>query len=464
MKKPFLHLIFLLIFSLIFSVSAFAQTFEWVRTAPIDYEYNPGMLQNSCCVDHDGNIYFFGLQELIAFYNYAMGSQFIRKYDPQGNLLWSRIIEGEALADGIACDSEGGVYLYGRTHSDLNFWDEGSLKYSGNTTDAFIVRVTSEGNYDWGNNLTSLQFGHGVASGLDFNDQEELYLAYYANSRSYILIYDAGGALLQTVTQEMVPIISSIDIDAQGNVLAAGSCAGSESEFGGVPFPTKFIYNNYVVKYNPDLQPLWIKYIEDITCTYPQVRSGADQGIYLAGSLLAATLFDTIRVNGPAWVYDFYLARLDDDGNFQWVRECPEITTGDATIGMLDYLDTDSEGNALLTGITRGIADWGNGIGSDVTGNYQDIIIWNYSAGGVVNWVKTAGGTGFDNAHTIVHDPAGDIYITGVAGGTSVWDTITYQSADFIYPYLAKLDLPEFTTIPEIKFTGWGPGLPKPCF
>ncbi|MFH1119491.1 MAG: T9SS type A sorting domain-containing protein [Bacteroidota bacterium] len=444
MKKLF----FLLFLSFIINVSAFSQTFEWLRTSPLDYEYNPGMLQNSCCVDHDGNSYFFGLQELITLYNYAMGSHFIHKYDPQGNLLWSRSIEGAALADGIACDSDGDVYIFGRMYSGLNFWNEGSLQYSGNTTDAFLVRITSGGSFDWGNNLTSLQFGHGVASGLDFNDQDELYLAYYANSRSYILIYDTGGNLLQYVTQKMVPILSSIDIDAQGNVLAAGSCAGAESEFGGVPFPTNFIYNNYVVKYNPDLQPLWVKYIEDITCTFPQVKSDAAQGIYLAGSLLAETYFDTIRANGPEWVYDFYLARLDPMGNFLWVRECPEIITGDATVGMLEYLDTDAEGNALLTGITRGVIDWGNNITSHETNNYQDIIIWNYSSDGVVNWVKTAGGAGYDNAHTIDYDPSGNIFITGVAGGTSVWDTITYQSTDFIYPYLAKLSLPELTTVP----------------
>jgi hypothetical protein len=418
-----------------------SQTFEWLKTVAVDYEYNPDMIKFTTCADPQGGCYFFGIQEHMTFYNQSVGSQFLKKYTIQGDETWSRIIDGQSSASGAVCNSNGDVYIFGQMYTDVNFWGEDSLVKIGAGTDGFLAKVSSDGDLDWSINLSSLPMGEGTVADLVFDSQGWLYVAYSTWMNTYVLIFNDDGEYQQSIIQEDVGIISSLDFDQDGNLLAAGSCARNNSSFGGVPYPAPFSYTTYLVKYNTSFQPVWVKFIEDVTCNFPQVKADENGWIYFAGQLMSETHFDTIAVNGPEWVYDFFLSRLDPAGNFQWVVECPEVLTGDATVGSLQFLDTDADGNALLTGFTRGILDWGNGAVSDVTADYQDIIIWSYAPEGRINWVKTAGGPGYEVSNSLAAGPDGTAYLAGVISGTVVFDTITFESTDFMDPFLARLDL-----------------------
>lgn len=314
-----------------------SQTFEWVRTAQIDYEYNPGMLQYTSCTDTEGNIYFFGLQEHLIFYNQAMGNQFLRKYNPQGELMWEKIITGEGLASGIYCDNNNGIYLFGQLHTNLSFWDELTLYYEGISINSFFVKINTTGEVDWGLNMEDLPLESGTISDLVATSSGNLYVAYSTWIRSYILKMNTDGEYLESVIQEDVSLISGIDADDSGNVFAAGSCAGASSSFNGVSFPAPFAYSMYIVKYNTDFEPEWVKFIEDITCTTLKIKYDDNGGLYVAGQLFAETALDTIVVHGAEWVYDFFLTLLNADGEFQWAIECPEVLTGDATVGQLQF-------------------------------------------------------------------------------------------------------------------------------
>lgn len=442
MKKLYFLLISLLITSALKS-----QTFEWLKTVQIDYEFNPGMIQYTTCTDNEGNIYFFGLQERLIFYYQAMGIQFLKKFNPDGELIWEKIVSGEGLATGVYCDNAGGVYLYGELHSDLSFWEELTIYYQGITTNSFLVKVNYSGEIEWGLNLEDLPVESGTISDVSSDQQGMLYVAYFTWLNSYILKINANGEYVSSIIQEDVSLISGVDVDNVGNIYAAGGCAGFNSSFGGVSYPAPFIYSTYIVKYNSDDEPEWIKFIEDITCTHIKVQCDNSGGAYMAGQIFAETTLDTIIVHGATWVYDFFLTRLNTEGEFQWAIECPEVLTGDATLGQLQFLRTDADGNALLAGFTRGTIDWGNGIVSVSSGFSRNIIVWNVSPSGSINWLKTAGGEGDDDSHSICSGPDGDVYLAGIAGGTSVFDTITYVTDDFVYPFLTKIDIPELTNI-----------------
>jgi len=432
--------IFLILICAFISSNIKAQSFEWLQTVEIDYEYNPNMISYTSCVNPQGGNYFYGTQEHITFYNESMGVLFLRKIGPEGEEVWSRSITGQSSVKGITSSDAGDVYIAGQMLTDVNFWGEDSLVKMGIGTDAFIAKVSTDGSLLWSINLSSLSMGEGNIAELAIHG-EMLYAAYSTWLNSYVLIFSMDGQYLQSVEQLDVNIISGITFDNEGNLYTTGSCAGYESEFGGVSHPAPFSYTTYLVKYNSDYQPEWVKFIEDITCTFPNVKTDGSGGIYFAGPLLAETLFDTINVNGPDWVYDFYLARLDQEGNFEWVVECPEGSGGDATVGNLHFLDTDVNGNAILAGFTRGLVDWGNDVVSDVTGNYQDIIIWSYSQEGMANWVKTAGGEQFDLPNSISVSSDGNAYIAGIISGEVAFDTIVYETEGYYEPFLAKLEL-----------------------
>ncbi len=439
--------LYILILALQFSLSGYSQTFEWLKTVPIDYEFNPGSISYTTCTDSDGNIYFFGLQEHLIFYNQAMGTQFLKKYNPDGSLEWEKTISGEALAMGIYCDLNGGVYLYGQLHSDLDFWGDLSIYFQGISTNSFLVKINYDGDIEWGINLEDLPLDSGDISDIVSDESGMLYVSYSTWLNSYILKINSSGEYIGSIVQENVSLISGLDRDSEGNIYATGSCAGINSIFGGMGFTAPFPYTTYIVKYNNSNQPEWVKFIEDITCPALKIKCDNAGGLYVAGQYFFETMLDTIMLHGAEWVYDFFLSRLNSEGQYQWALECPEILTGDATLGRLQFLETDNGGNALLAGFTRGFIDWGNGIVSNSGDLYYNIIVWNVSQNGSINWVKTAGGEGYDDSHSISNSPDGDIYLAGIAGGTAMFDTITFVTEDFVYPFLAKIDIPEFTDV-----------------
>lgn len=444
MKK--LYLLFLVLPIVLIGKS---QTFEWLKTASLDYSYNPDMIQYSTTTDPEGNIYFFGLQEFVLFYNEAMGSQFLKKYSPAGELLWNKTVSGEGLASGIYADNSGGIYIYGEMHDDLNFWGELTLNVSGIGTNGFLVKINSYGDVEWGLNLEDLPLESGFISDIISDESGVIYFTYSTWLNSNIVLLNSQGEYMNAIVQEDVSLVSGLDIDDDGNIYAVGGCAGFYSTFGGVSYPAPFSYSSYVVKYNSGYEPVWVKFIEDVTCSFLKVKCGHNGGIYLSSQLFAGMLLDTIELQGASWVYDFYLTRLNSNGDFLWALECPQVLTGDATVGKLQYLDTDSEGNALLAGFTRGSIDWGNGIVSSTEDFYYNIIIWNVNPQGEISWIKTAAGEGYDDSHSITTDPDGNIYLAGIAGGTAIFDTITYATDDFVYPFLAKLNTQSMTSIPE---------------
>ena len=417
-----------------------SQSFSWLDTVVVDYEYNPGMIQYNTCANPQGGCYFYGIQEHISFYNESMGVLFLKKYSQDGTENWSRLIGGESEIKGMICADNGDVFISGQILADADFWGEDSLVKTGIGTDGFLARVNTNGDLNWCINLTGLSVGEGTVSELALHNNL-LYVAYSNWMNTYVLIFTEDGEYVNSIIQEDVSIISGLDFDQEGNLFTTGGCAGWQASFGGVSYPAPFSYTTYLVKYNSSFEPEWVKYIEDITCTFPQVKVDEDGWAYFAGQLWDETLFDTIVANGPEWAYDFFLARISPDGQFQWVRECPEVLTGDASIGNRHFLDMDMDGNVLMAGFTRGLVDWGNGVVSDVTDNYQDLIIWNFAPDGQVNWIKTAGGEGYELSHSVSAGSDGSAYLAGVVSGVVEFDTITFETTGLVDPFVAKLNL-----------------------
>ncbi len=425
-----------------------AQTFDWLRSAQIEYDWNPGMISYNTAANPQGGCYFYGVGEHISFYNESMGVLFLKKYDQDGAETWSRSISGESCVKGMVSDDNGDVYISGQILTDADFWGEGSLEKTGIGTDAFVARVSSEGDLEWCLNLTGLPMGEGTVSEMVLHE-DMLFVAYSTWMNSYVLFFNEEGALVDSLVQEDVGVLSGLDIDQEGNLYTSGSCAGWQASFGGVPYPAPFSYSTYLVKYNSSFEPAWVKYVEDVTCPIIQVKVDDEGGVYFAGQLMAGTLFDTIAVNGAAWVYDFFLARLDPEGHYQWVIECPEVLTGDASTDNQHFLTIDEDGNALMSGLIRGVIDWGNGVITDVTEDYQHLIIWNYGPDGVINWAKTAGGPAYDQAQSISAGSDGEAYIAGLISGEGSFDSITYETETYIEPFITRLDLGILSGLPH---------------
>lgn len=442
-----MKMIFNLLFCLLLAGNLNAQTFEWLRTQEVDYEYNPASIDYTVCTDNENNVYFFGMKEHLTFYNFSMGHQFIKKYSSDGVLNWEKFITGEAHALAILADAAGGIYLAGNFITMIDFWGELTLDYSGITPNNFIVKINAEGEVLWGTILEDYTMVYGNLYTLTTDQAGLVYIAYTDFMDSWILIMNEDGTIIDSIVQENVMLITGIDVDNSGNIFASGGCANLNSTFGGVIFPAPFSYATYVVKYNSSHEPQWVRYIEDITCSQFQVKSDQSGGVYLAGQFFPETELDTISINGSNWVYDFILTRLSPTGEFLWAIECPEVLTGDATVGHMHYLETDGDGNVVMTGFTRGSIDWGNGMVTNQGDMYYSVIVWNVSPSGLINWMKTAGGAGYDEGESLAVDQNGDVYLAGVASGSVTFDTIELNTDDSVFPFLAKIQTSTTTTI-----------------
>ncbi len=101
---------------------------------------------------------------------------------------------------------------------------------------------------------------------------------------------------------------------------------------------------------------------------------------------------------------------------------------------------TDSAGNVYACGWFSGAASFGN---TTLTSyGLQDVFLASYDAGGALNWVKQAGGTGNEVCAGITTAPNGDSYVTGWFTGTAKFGDstiVSYGSYDmFVARYSAS--------------------------
>lgn len=443
------HLSIFILFIISFSY-AFTQSFEWVAIDNIDYEANPNLIQYATASDGENNAYLFGTKEHIEFYSISYGEQLLQKYSDSGELSWSKVIGGLSAAAGIKVFDSQAVYIIGSMRSELDFWGEGSLNYAGDQTNSFIARIDQDGSFAWAINLTDHYPGSLKAEDLALDKLGNVYVGHSGWPNSTISRISPEGVLISDIDQSMVGVVSGIAVDNNENIIVAGACSGTQSLFGGVSHISPFPYSMYLVKYNSSGSPEWINFIEDVTCVYPSVEVDNEGYIYMSGPLDIPASFGSQQANGPSWVYDFYISRVSPTGTFEWVREVPQVQTGDALSGLLNHIDVTDEGHVIFGGFVRGTIDWENGF--TTTANlYYDILLTEYNEAGEMLWVKTAGGDGYDAVHSVSVSPDGSVFLTGITGDTSNFDDIIHYSEELLYPYLAKLERDIFTGLDELS-------------
>ena len=109
--KPPKHMLIILIS--IITLSANAQNFQWVRNQTHSIQFNPDLTSFLSETDATGNSLLAGIFNYrLSFGNYY-GDVSVRKYDPQGNLIFVKILYGKIIIGGMQTDKAGNIYLSG---------------------------------------------------------------------------------------------------------------------------------------------------------------------------------------------------------------------------------------------------------------------------------------------------------------------------------------------------------------
>lgn len=378
-------------------------------------------ITSGLAVDNQGGVVVTGFG-----YNTGTGRDYITvKYNPDGSTAWVKTYNGEAnggdYSFALAIDNQNSVYVTGRS-------DRGGPTFSDITT----IKYNSNGVVQW------IAFYNGPANLLDeascirVDGSGNVYVAGRSEGGSatnediVVVKYDINGNQLWAQrydgTAHNIDRATSLDVDAQGNVLVCGTDLNSGTG------------SDYVlIKYNSNGIEQWVK-------NYNGNANGGDQANVVKVDA-AGNSYITGFVDNASSSYDFFTVKVNTDGVTQWTA----TYNGQGNLGDFPTAMTiDNSGNVYVTGKSTGTAFINDS-------NYATI---KYNSQGVQQWVAIYknSNNSVDVARSIALDDMGNVYVTGASTSNTMNDytTIKYKNSglqEWVLKYNGTSDNDDYSNV-----------------
>lgn len=300
---------------------------------------------------------------------------------------WSKNIGGSLndATSGICVDAGGNVYVTGSFTGKADLGKSQKLNSLGNE-DLSLLKYNSEGKLLWARQIGSTP-------------------------------KEAG---------------ASICIDSSGGLYVCGMWGGDElSQKSGIASTIQS--HVYVAKFDTaDGKTIWHKSTSG---------GGKDAGygicadkngdIYVTGDFQGSIGFGHASL-GSKGSSDIFLVKISTEGKVLWAKRAggDGLDAGTAVV-------VDKDGNPIVTGFYQQKANFG-----EVTiqsKGYCDIFTSKFDTDGNVVWVRSAGGPDADDyAYGVTSDDKGNVYITGMASGESVFDFLNIKNTGNFDIFIAK--------------------------
>lgn len=359
------------------------QNFEWVK----QIGGSNGDVGREITVGADGNILItgsfqgtvdfdpgIGIQNLI-----AVGSSdvFIQKLDANGNFLWATSMgqPGSDSGQSIITDVNNNVYVTG-------FVDNVSVGGIETSPEVFVQKLDVDGNILWTNVV-----------GTTTISQSGLSVATDTNGNVYVTGYFGG----------------TVDFDSGAGVQNL-TAIGFDSDI-------------FIQKLDTDGNFLWAKQMGGDGKDWARsITLDINGNIYTTGEFEGVADFDPgagIQNLTAVQREDAFIQKLDNDGNFLWVKQI-----GGTFYERGESIITDTNGDIYTIGHFGQTTDFDPGVGvQNLTANgIYDIFIQKLDTNGDFLWVKQMGGNDIDYARAITMDDNGYIYSVGSFEGTVDFD------------------------------------------
>ncbi len=408
------------------SIARTQVTEEWVRRydgtgSSVDYAH-------AVVVDGAGNVYVTGGSIGLTYSDYATikynGSgvqQWVARYDGPGN--------GTDEANAIAVDGEGNVYVTGWSNP-IQFgqnYDYATIKYNSAGVQQWVTRYNGPDNLqDKALSLALDGLGNVYVTG---------YRSSSVTSSDYATIkYNSAGVQQWVQTYGGLFVASpdqasSIALDGQGNVYVTGQ--------------SNFDYAT--VKYDASGTGQWVMRYNRLSDFATSITLDGFGNVHVTGA------------TGTGNRASYATVKYNSSGIEQWVGVYTADTVGFQSIA--NAIAVDNSGNVYVTGLSR----------LTTPDTYDDFATVKYDPNGNQLWVQRYDGPGsvHDNAHSIVVDGQGNVYVTGESWGSgTLYDcaTIKYNPAgvqQWIQRYNGPANLSDYSSSLKVDaqgsvyVTGW---------
>lgn len=350
----------------------------------------------SLALDNKANVYITGYRTAS-----GSGNDFATiKYDKNGNRKWTKKYNGpgngEDIANAVAVDENGRVYITGRSLGDGTGDDYATVKYGKDGDTRWVTRFNGSGSgedrataiaNDDDGNVYVTGYSQNNGSGLDYTT-----IKYNKNgTQQWIKTYNGPG--------NGADLANAIAVDEDGNVYVTGESEGSGT------------YLDYAtIKYDKNGNQKWVKRYDGPGNTTDRAYAIAvdeDGKVYVTGLSYGTTSMT-----------DYATIKYNKDGDTKWVRRYNGPGNG---FDGANSLAVDAHGNVIVTGYSRG------------SGTEDDYATIKYDNDGDVKWVARYNGPAdrSDGASSLVVDPSGNVYVTGqsfeIENG-SAYATVKYNT------------------------------------
>jgi hypothetical protein len=308
----------------------------------------------------------------------AGGNDFyVLKFVPSsGMLAWSKTYGGPGndMLLSMKLTTDGGYVMSGETDT-----------YGAGAYDAFIMKLDNIGQLLWSKTIGGVNddFGECIILTSDGGYAVGGYTNTFGAGDNDMIIFkfDPNGVLqwARTIGGTGYDYALSITQTSDHGYALLGSSSSSGQGF----------LDYYVAKIDSNGTLQWTKTIGGAGGDYgSSIVQSSDGGYALAG----------VTLSFGAGMYDIYVVKLDANGNLLWTR-----TVGGTDFEYVYSIINTNDGGFALAGST---ASFG-------AGGY-DAYVLKLDGSGNLQWNRTIGGTGEDNARSIIQTGDGGYAVTGV--------------------------------------------------
>ncbi|MFN0187457.1 MAG: T9SS type A sorting domain-containing protein [Bacteroidia bacterium] len=400
-----------------------AVNWQWTRNSACSQANGYATAMNSAS-DAAGNLYVVGYfadtalsfgNQILSCQNNFVGTDtgyiFIVKYDPTGNVLWTKKANGPGNSTlngmwfpiGINTDSFGNVFVCGVfTNGDISF-DTDTAHQLGFLT-SFIVKFDSLGNTLWVRtggdywasinevNLATDSIGNTFIVG-DFTGDSIMFgsnviHSIWGTTDIFLVKYDPAGNVIwaKGIGDNFEDYCTSVSTDPAGNINITGFFLSQMLIIG-----TDTLFNNsqipdasFIAKFDTFGNAIWAKRADnDTDPSFAGVSTHISNVAYTAGQIFTDSMvFGSVAIQASGSGNHFYILKIDSLGNGLWGKGFEN--------GYVISIKTDLLNNIYLTGtMYDSIAFDSIILPYPGSGTTPPIFIAKFDSSGNALWAKT---------------------------------------------------------------------------